>query len=102
MITVAIVVGAVALLAVAFFAGCMYADRCRERDLGVVVIDRWAQATQRPKVSVGVNSRRGSQSVYTYDATEQGEACASLYGKGLADILGVRLIDRRGEDEPLG
>src|SRR4051812_43879541 len=42
----------VALLAVAFFVGCMYADRRRDRELGVVTIERWGQATPRPKVSV--------------------------------------------------
>jgi hypothetical protein len=85
----------VALLAVAFFVGCMYADRRRDRELGVVTIERWGQATPRPKVSVSAQGRRGSQGVYTYDATEQGEACATLYGRGLAEILGVRLIDTR-------
>lgn len=98
MITEIHLLGAVAvvgLIAVAFFAGCLCGERRRERDFGVVVIDHWAEHTPRPKVSVGVTSKRGSQSVYTYEATEQGEACATLYGRGLAEILGVRLIDQR-------
>jgi hypothetical protein len=89
------VVALVAVFFVGYFIGCMrgYARKCR--DLGVVTIEHWGQATPRPKVGVGVASRRGSQSVYTYDATEQGEACATLYGHGVAHILGVPLIDKR-------
>ncbi len=61
----------------------------------VVVIERWAEATEHPQVGVSVQSRRGAQGVYSYDSNDIGEASATLYGKGLAEITGLRLIDKR-------
>lgn len=60
-----------------------------------VVISRSGQATERPQVHVSVASISGSQGVYTWDATDQGEACATMYGRGLAEIMKRRLIDTR-------
>jgi hypothetical protein len=61
----------------------------------LVTISRWGELTPRPQVSVCVQSERGSQSAYTFDANDQGEASATMYGRTLAHILGVRLIDQR-------
>jgi hypothetical protein len=61
----------------------------------VVTIKRWGQATSRPQVTVSVLSERGSQSVYTFDCTEQGEASATMHGRSLAHILGLKLVDQR-------
>ena len=65
------------------------------RPKAVVTIDRWATSTDRPQITVGVSSRRGSTSIFTWDANDQGDACASLHGKDLAHILGIPLIDHR-------
>lgn len=61
----------------------------------VVEIARWGERTNRPQVGVSVVSRHGAQSVYTWDADDVGEAKATLYGKGLAEIIKRRLVDRR-------
>lgn len=49
----------------------------------------------RPQVYVWVEGPHGVQDVYNWDADEQGEARASIYGHGLADIMQRRLIDNR-------
>jgi len=67
--------------------------------MGCVVITPWGQRTPRPQVSVGVASIRGAQTVYTYDANDQGNASATMHGRSLARILGCRLVDER--DEPI-
>lgn len=61
----------------------------------VVRISRSGQATARPQVHVSAVGRHGSQSVYTWDADEQGEACATMYGRSLAEIMQRRLVDER-------
>lgn len=61
----------------------------------VVVICHAGQATPRPQVHVSVEGINGLQGVYTWDADAQGEACATMYGKGLAEIMQRRLIDKR-------
>lgn len=61
----------------------------------VVLISRSGQLTPRPQVHVSACGMRGLQGVYTWDANEQGEACATLYGKGLAEIMQRRLVDER-------
>lgn len=61
----------------------------------LVLIEYSGQRTPSPKVHVSVAGLTGSQEVYTWDANEQGEACATLYGKGLADIVRRKLVDRR-------
>lgn len=66
------------------------------RNPPAVIISRSGQATSRPQVHVSVASViGGTQGVYTWDATDQGEACATMYGKGLAEIMQRRLIDER-------
>lgn len=60
-----------------------------------IIISRSGQRTPRPKVHVSVASINGSQGVYTWDANDQGEACATLYGEGLARIMQRRLVDER-------
>lgn len=65
------------------------------RNPAFVTISQWGQLTPRPQVTVSVLSERGSQSVYTYDSNDQGEASATMHGRRLAYILGVRLVDER-------
>jgi hypothetical protein len=60
-----------------------------------VVINRWGQRTPKPQVTVSVGSIRGSQSVYTFNSDDQGEASATMYGRSLAYILVIRLVDQR-------
>lgn len=64
-----------------------------------VVISRGGQLTLRPQVHVSVESTRGSQGVYTWADDDQGNACAEMYAQGLGHICGLRLIDRRRDDE---
>lgn len=66
-----------------------------KRNPPTVVICRSGQATLSPKVHVVVSSARGMQSVFTWNADDQGEACATLHGRSLAEIAGLRLIDER-------
>lgn len=61
----------------------------------VVLICHFGQKTDRPQVQVSVAGPNGAQGVYTFDATDQGDALASLYGTGLAEILRIKLIDQR-------
>lgn len=67
----------------------------------VIVISRSGQRTPRPQVHVSVQSLNGSQSVYTWDADSQGEACATLYGSGLAHITRFKLVDQRTAEKPI-
>lgn len=60
-----------------------------------VVIDYSGQETQKPQVHVSVWGHNATQGVYTFDAGPQGDACAELYGRGLANIMGRRLVDNR-------
>lgn len=53
------------------------------------------QLTPRPQVHVSVASIYGSQGVYTWHADDQGNAKATMYGKGLAEIMRRRLVDER-------
>lgn len=64
----------------------------------VVRICHSGQATPRPQVHVSACGRYGSQGVYSWDADEQGEACATMYGRGLAEIMQRRLVDERSVD----
>lgn len=57
-----------------------------------VVICYSGQLTARPQVHVSAVGYMHSQSVYTFDDNEQGNACARMYGKGLAEIFGCRLV----------
>lgn len=61
----------------------------------VVIIGKVAQATSKPKVCVHVSGLCGSQGVYIWADTEEGNARATLYGQGLARIMQRRLIDTR-------
>jgi|MicForSoiPHH12_O_1018301.scaffolds.fasta_scaffold02206_2 hypothetical protein len=61
----------------------------------VVLISHSGQLTPSPKVHVSVAGLNGTQGVYTWDANDQGEACATMYGQGLADIMRRRLVDQR-------
>jgi len=61
----------------------------------VVRISRSGQLTPRPQVHVSVAGLSGSQTVYTWDADDQGEACATMYGRGLASIMRRKLVDER-------
>ena len=61
----------------------------------VVVISRSGQKTDSPKVHVSVASINGSQSVYTWEANDVGEASALMHGRGLANIIRRKLVDRR-------
>lgn len=72
----------------------------RVRNPPIVEIWHAGQATPRPQVLVSVRGMYGSQTVYTWDANDQGEACATMYGKGLADIMQRRLVDRRDPKWP--
>jgi hypothetical protein len=64
----------------------------------VVEISHFGQKTDRPQVHVSVCGLYGSQGVYTFDANDQGEACATMYARGLADIMRRRLVDRRSSE----
>lgn len=68
------------------------------RNPPVVVIRHFGQRTPQPKVCVSVAGWRGSQTVYTFDANDQGEACATMYGRGLAEIMQRRLVDQRSAE----
>lgn len=61
----------------------------------VVIIQQVGQATEHPHVDVSVEGIHGVQGVYVWDDDTEGNAKATLYGKGLADIMQRRLIDRR-------
>ena len=65
------------------------------RNPPAVLISHFGQKTPRPQVQVSVASRHGCQGVYTWDADEQGNAKATMYGRGLAEITRRRLIDER-------
>ncbi|MGH8236171.1 MAG: hypothetical protein ACREXP_04010 [Steroidobacteraceae bacterium] len=99
---IAYVVGSVlmlAALALGNFIANSRADRkarTPSQKIGACVrIATYSELTPSPKVGVSVGSRNGAQSVYDYDATEQGHACATMYGKGLAHITGLPLVDER-------
>lgn len=62
----------------------------------VVVISYSDRATDRRQVHVSVSGVRGSLVLFICDATPDGEACASLVGTGLAEIVRCRLVDQRG------
>lgn len=65
------------------------------RNPPVVVIRRYGQMTESPKVGVSVASTTGSQGVYDFDDNEIGNAKATMYGKGLAQVMQRRLVDDR-------
>lgn len=69
--------------------------RWRKKFQPCVTIDYGGQATDRPMVHVGAYGNGGTQGVYSWPLDDQGNACASLYGRGLAEIFDVPLIDRR-------
>lgn len=58
-----------------------------------------SQATESPMVNVSAISMGGRQSIYTWNADSQGEASAEMYGRSLAEILRLRLVDRRDPKE---
>lgn len=64
-----------------------------------VTISYGGWLTPRPQVHVSVCSIRGSQGVYDFDADSVGDARATMYGKGLADIMQCRLIDERKAEQ---
>lgn len=61
----------------------------------LVVISYSGQATPRPQVHVSVVHHGSSQGVYTWDANEQGNAMATMYGRGLAETVCRQLVDTR-------
>lgn len=65
-----------------------------------VIICYAGEATERPQVHVSAAGNGGSQGVYTWDKNDQGEASATLYGTGLAQIFNVPLIDQRDPKWP--
>lgn len=67
----------------------------RFRNPPAVIIEHYGQRTSRPRVHVSVWCVTGGQGVYTWDADDAGNAKATMYGHGLAEIMGRRLIDRR-------
>lgn len=87
----------------AYRAGWDTRNRVPTGTTAAVYIGRSGWVTPRPQVHVSVRSRHasgggGGQSIYSYDADDVGEAKATLYGKSLAEILGVPLIDERSAD----
>lgn len=64
----------------------------------IVVIRRSGQLTDKPKVNVSVARLYSSQGVYTWEDTPQGNACAEMYGKNLAEIVRASLVDQRKGD----
>lgn len=70
------------------------------RNPPVVLIERFGQRTSRPQVIVSVHGVGGSQTVYAWVDDVQGNACATMYGQGLADIMQRRLIDYRHSTHP--
>lgn len=68
----------------------------------VVSIAFSGQRTDRPQVHVSACGLNGAQTVYTWDATDQGNACATMYGRGLALILQRRLVDQRASQSDAG
>lgn len=58
-------------------------------------ISRSGQATDRPKVNVGLHSRRGMIGVYTHDDDVQGNAWIEMHAKSLSHIAGLPLYDAR-------
>jgi hypothetical protein len=65
-----------------------------------VLIDTSGRLTCRPQVHVSVCGNWMIQGVYTYDDTDQGNARAEMYGRGLAQAMGRRLIDNRPAQLP--
>lgn len=65
------------------------------RNPPTVRIDHFGMATTRPQANVAVWSRRGMQSVYTFDLSDAGDAKATMYGRDLARLLGIRVVDSR-------
>lgn len=63
-----------------------------------VVIGQYGQATDKPRVSVGVHSRTGMIGVYDYPDDDAGNAEATQNGRSLAHISGLRLVDRRATE----
>lgn len=61
----------------------------------VVTIDRSGWLTIRPQVCVGIESKRGAQNVYCFAEDDVGIASAEMHGRDLAEIAGLRLVDRR-------
>jgi hypothetical protein len=74
--------------------------RWRKKHQPCVTIDYGGTATPNPMVHVGAFGHGGSQGVYSWKLDDQGNACASLYGRGLAEIFDVPLIDRRDPKWP--
>jgi hypothetical protein len=65
---------------------------------GTIRINRSGWKTPSPQVHVSACSRRGAQSVYSWPADDVGEAKATMYGKTLAEILGLPLVDERSPE----
>jgi len=72
----------------------------RITDRPALIIECSGQLTDRPQVHVSAAHRFGAQGIYTWDADQKGHACATMYGQGLAKILGVPLFDRRKASDP--
>lgn len=66
----------------------------------VVDIVQHGQLTPRPQVTVGLASRGGLISLYTYPDDDAGNAHASMNGQSVAHILGLHLNDRRAPPQP--
>lgn len=69
---------------------------------GTIRISRSGWKTPSPQVHVSACSRRGAQSVYSWPADDVGEARATMYGKTLAEILGLPLVDERSPENAPG
>lgn len=61
----------------------------------ILTISVSGQMTERPQVHVSAVSSYGAQGLYTWDANEQGHACATMHGRSLSHILGLELADQR-------
>lgn len=73
----------------------------RFRQIPVVSVQHFGQLTSRPQVVVSVSGMFaqgngwGSQSVYTWLVSENGDALATYHAKGLAQIIGAHYVDER-------
>ncbi len=71
----------------------------RFRNVPVISVAYFGWLTGRPQVVVSASGRYpqgwGSQTVYAYLVHENGDACATMHGESLAQIIGARYVDER-------
>lgn len=70
----------------------------RLRSRPAIVIDYSGQRTSRPQVHVTAHGFMAVQGIYSWDADESGNAKATMYGQGLANIMRCRLVDQRQQN----